>query len=184
MNIRTFRSENCIPELSRPDFAHFNAANGWLELGLPVEAAREVSDISAASQNQRDVLLLKCRIHLAGRNWVEAANVAKRLLTDVPAELQAWLTLADAVLHIEPEGPKAAIKCLLIAEKDFSSNWRYLLRLSRYAALAKDFRSARKWMRRSISLGCNGAALEAEGRYFQTLAEQLTQVANDREQHS
>jgi len=65
------------PPLQPPALHFAVAAQGWLELGNPKEALKELGQIDRAHWNHPDVLELRWQIHAAEQNWERALMVAR-----------------------------------------------------------------------------------------------------------
>jgi len=179
MNLRK-RSSNLIPysvyiysgiSLSEPDCFYFAAANGWLELGVPSEAVREISLLSRAAENDADILCFKCKLFLVAREFEKAQQAAQKLLERQPDDLDGWLTLAESVWQIE--GARNALNCLEKRRQFYSENYRFCLALSRYFALSGDVDNAKEWILNSLSVG----GKPADARAFPELHPHLRSLA-------
>jgi hypothetical protein len=60
--LRVVESVSAAHDLQLNDKRHLNAAQGWLELGSPGEAERELDQVSDAMQGHSDVILMRLRI--------------------------------------------------------------------------------------------------------------------------
>ena len=73
--------------LEPPDSLHFQAAQGWLELGNPIEANEELEKVTASLRAHPDVLKVRWEIYAAAKKW------------------EAALDISDALVQLEPEDP-------------------------------------------------------------------------------
>ncbi len=64
-------------ELGPPDSFHLSAAVGWLELGNPAEAEKELDGIGAAMQKLFAVQEVRWMILAEQRDWQRAFEVAQ-----------------------------------------------------------------------------------------------------------
>jgi len=106
--------------LSAIDQYHLNAAEGWLDLDEPVEAAKELEEISFASRVDVDVLLLRCRLYLAVHKAEYTFDIATTLTTQLPEIAEAWFYLACASSRLGHNDVAATAlkKCFLAADRD------------------------------------------------------------------
>jgi hypothetical protein len=58
-----------MPPLQPPDSTHLQAAEGWLELGNPLEANEELEKITPELRPQPDVLRVRWQIYAAAKEW-------------------------------------------------------------------------------------------------------------------
>ncbi len=74
-----------MQKLGPPDTFYVSAAIGWLELGDPVEADRELCGVSAECVEHPDVLEVRWAIFAQTQRW-PAALVTARALAEARAE--------------------------------------------------------------------------------------------------
>ena len=73
--------------MSSPDHKILNAAIGWLELGNPVEAHKELEErLPADHRTAPEVLKLRCRIYREAKRWDCLSMLADSLYTAWPQE--------------------------------------------------------------------------------------------------
>jgi len=114
-------------ELSASEKHHLNAAEGWLDLDDPVEAARELDEIGLANVIHPHVLLLRCRLYLAIHKPEYTHDIAITLTEQSPEIPDAWFYLACACSTLgQNEGAASALKkCFLAAEQNGAEkNWQ------------------------------------------------------------
>ena len=82
-----------MDDLGFPDRHHARAADGWLELGDPVEAARELTALSEPARRHPDVLEICWRLHVVRRDWEGAGIKAHQIRPDSLAQLarRGWI---------------------------------------------------------------------------------------------
>ena len=109
---------------------HLQAAQGYLELGLPLEAHEELEEIEPELRHLSEVLAIKVPIFRALRAWRLMEAVAKELCIrqfDVPE----WqLALAEAVCH--ERSMQEALQVLVQAAMRFPEEARIFYTLARY----------------------------------------------------
>lgn len=136
--------------LERPDRFHLEAAEGWLELGSPVEAERELEQINPALATQPAVLLVRCRVLGAARKWetlVEAANTLVTLAPELPA---GWLDRSNA-LHFLGRY-REAYDQLLPALERFPREGVFRYNLACFECRMGNLPAARGWLAKAFAL--------------------------------
>jgi tetratricopeptide (TPR) repeat protein len=73
---------------------HLRYANGWLELGNLDEAALELEEIPPELKLNQCVLVFRCKLYHAAKQWDMLADVAKFLAEAIPTEPGYWLEWA------------------------------------------------------------------------------------------
>lgn len=76
--------------------AKITAAEGYLELGMPLEANEELEQIEAEQRAHTDVLALRVKIYRALKKWELMQTVAKRLALFDPDNVQWTVSWAYA----------------------------------------------------------------------------------------
>ena len=138
----------------KPPESHFvNAALGWLDLGLPTEAAKELDHLSDILQRHPDVLEVRWAITAAERQWERALKVATDLLEAAPGRPAGWLHRAYALRRVSPEGVRQAWNALLPAAERFPKEVLIPYNLSCYACQLDRLSEARVWLRRALKVG-------------------------------
>lgn len=82
--------------LDHEDLLHLNAAHGFLNLGLPLDANDELECISADCRHLPEVLSLRLPIYQKLEKWDLMEAVAKRLVEYNESVVEWWLSLAYA----------------------------------------------------------------------------------------
>jgi Flp pilus assembly protein TadD len=138
----------------QPPALHFcNAAQGWLELGNPHEALRELGQIDRCHWNHPDVLELRWQAMAAQQNWEGALMVARELVHSTPTNPEAWLHHAYALRRVAGGGLKAAWKALQPALKAFPQHEIIAYNLSCYACQMNDLGEAKRLFEKAVSIG-------------------------------
>ena len=83
--------------LVTPFERHLQAAQGFLDLGLPLDAHEELEEIEPEMRHLSEVLALKVPIFQALEKWALMEVVAKELCIRQPDEPRWLLSLADAI---------------------------------------------------------------------------------------
>ena len=70
------------------------AAQGWLELGLPVEALCELRSLSGTDQRLPEVLRLRLAAEMEDERWNAASDTARLLCLRQPGDAGAYMQAA------------------------------------------------------------------------------------------
>lgn len=137
-----------------PPAAHYvNAALGWLELGLPAEATRELDALPEEWQKHPDVLELRWAVLAAQRRWDDALPVAEALIEVAPERTSGWLHRAYAMRRATTGGLDKAWAALRPAVDRFPREALIPYNLACYACQLNRLDEARDWLRRALELG-------------------------------
>jgi Tfp pilus assembly protein PilF len=151
-----------LPELGRAaDQRRLRAAEGYLELGMPLEANDELEEITPEHRAQPQVLGLRVGVYLLAGHWALAATVARHLAKEIePANPQWWIQWAYAARRAESVA--AAETILLAAEPQHNAVAIVQFNLACYAAQLGRLTQARARLARAIDLDaqCKLLALE------------------------
>jgi predicted Zn-dependent protease len=140
-----------VNPLEPPDSLHFQAAQGWLELGDHVEANAELQKISQCRQWHPDVLNLRWEICAAAQSWRAALETARSLIRLDAEEPLGWIHRAYA-LHKLKRTTEARDTLLLVAPNfPISATLRY--NLARYECQLGHLEEAKKWLAEAFHVG-------------------------------
>lgn len=103
--------------LSEADEQHMRAAEGWLDLDEPVQAAEELEKVEF--QSHPVVLLLRCRIYLETHRPEYTLTIATRLTENIPDWPDAWFYLACSLARLQKieEARETLTRCFVEADK-------------------------------------------------------------------
>jgi predicted Zn-dependent protease len=134
-----------------PHECHYlSAAEGWIELGCPAEAAAELAHIPAARAVHPEVLRVRYQLQAAVRDWRLAADTAQQLRERAPGRSFGWIQLAYA-LH-ELKKTREAYDVLLPALKRFPREYIIPYNLACYSCQLDRLPEARSWLRAAVAL--------------------------------
>jgi len=139
-----------IKQLEPPDTHHLNAAEGWIGLGNPTEAERELAKVSSVRAHHPDVLRVWYHVHEKRGHWEEAVTVARVLCRTVPHLAFGWIHLAYA-LH-ELRRTHEAYKVLLPIVEKFHDEYIILYNLACYTCQMGALEEARTWLRKAVAM--------------------------------
>lgn len=136
-----------MDDLGYPDLHHARAAEGWLELGDTLEAARELAALSGAARSHPDVLEVCWRLHAARADWESALSVARLLTRQVPGRATGWIHQSYC-LHEMRRTPEAMRLLLPVVER-FPDESTIPYNLACYACQMGDLAGAKEWLARA-----------------------------------
>ena len=132
------------------DQRHLEAAEGWLELGLPLEAAAELAKITTLHQGHPDVLELRWHICAKEKQWPACMEIAATITQLAPDRVDGWIHRSFA-LHELHKTQEAFQQLFLVVDK-FPSVWTIPYNLACYAAQLHRFDEAKKWLEQALAL--------------------------------
>ncbi len=136
----------------------FEAAAGWLGLGLPGEAQAELARLAPESRNLPDVLTLEWEVLARSGQWEEALAIATRLQETARDRPTGWINQSYA-LH-ELRRTEEARAALLLALPRFPAIGVIPYNLACYACQMGHLEEAREWLRQAIAADGLDAVLE------------------------
>ncbi len=139
--------------LEPPDVHHFQAAQGWLGLGVRAEAWAELDAISPTNQRHPAVLDLRWTMHVEAREWDAALKVAGEMLAQAPGRADSWLHHAYALRRSAHGGLAQAHAALEPAVKKFPKEPVIPYNLSCYACQLQQLDEARAWFQKALQAG-------------------------------
>lgn len=129
---------------------HIMAASGYLELGMPRDAAAELRELGAAERKDWRVLALRVAICQDLGSWEQMLDISRYLACVQPDESQWAICTAHAMQKIH--SVEAAREMLLRARRNFPEEAEILYHLARYEAQLGNLDQARKHLRAAIKL--------------------------------
>ena len=126
------------------------AAEGWLQLGNPTEAAEALAEMDQGSAADPDSLEMRARVYAAARQWHACLSAADKLTDVAPHRASGWLLLAQAqhgLNHIAD-----ACETLLSVLDRFPEEPRLACQLARYGCQLGWLREARQWLDRATQI--------------------------------
>ena len=148
--------------LEQPDRQHCQAAAGYVELGMFLEANAELDKIDPFNRAAPEVLALRIEIYRGLAKWELMQAIAKRLAEFQPDNIQWTISLAYATRRVESIG--AAKEILLNAEPKFPNDAAIKYNLACYFCQTGDVQTAKNLLKKAfeIDLNLRLAALEDE----------------------
>lgn len=142
--------ESFVPKIEYPDQHFLNAAAGWLELGVPEEAAAELGHISPKAANHPDALELHWRLHAARNAWEEALGVAEAVTRVAPDRPSGWIHQSYSLHELKRTGEAKAV--LVPVANKFPKEFVIPYNLACYACALGELEKARNWLLRALKI--------------------------------
>lgn len=139
-----------IKPLKHPDSHHLEAARGWLELGLPLEANEELEQITPERRVHPDVLEVRWKIYAREKKWEACVDIATAIIELEPGEALGWIDRSFA-LH-ELKRTQEAFDNLRPVAEQFPEAWIIPYNLACYCAQLHRLEEAQEWFRRAMAI--------------------------------
>ena len=146
--------------LEPPDQKFFEAACGYAQLGMFLDANEELEKIDPYVRAAPEILALRVAIYRGLEKWELMAAIAKRLSGFQPNDVQWTISFAYAVRRAN--SIKAAKEILLEAEQKFPEEAVIKYNLACYFCQLEDLESAKEYLKRHIS--CRNGYYRAQGQ--------------------
>ena len=126
------------------------AAQGYLELGMPVEAMAELDAMPTEDKEVESALQLRLFITMKSHNWDESLRICERLREIYPEAVSGYIHGAFC-LH-ERGCTDAALKLLLSGPPTLAEEATYFYNLACYSAVLGDLDNALDYAQRSFAM--------------------------------
>jgi hypothetical protein len=136
--------------LPYPDLRALNAAEGWLMLGNPSEAKKEIANISNQFREETSVLLVRWKVHFIAEEWASALKVSRRLCHVAPSRPEGWV--CKAYCFSQRAKTLQAKRILLRVTKRFPSEPVIFYNLACYACQLGQISEAFEWFLRALRI--------------------------------
>jgi len=148
--------------LEQPDLQHCQAAAGYVELSMFLEANTELDKIDPFNRAAPEVLALRIAIYRGLEKWELMQEIAKRLADFQPDDIQ-W-TISFAYATRRADSIPAAKEVLLNAESKFPKEAAIKYNLACYFCQTGEIQNAKNYLRKAFEIDLNWrmAALEDE----------------------
>lgn len=138
------------PEERQALSKHLEAAEGYLDLGMPIDAWNELEAIEAEDRGRTEVLKVRLEVCRSLENWELMAEIAQHLVKMEPDEAEHPIDLAFAVRR--SEDPEAAAAILEEAKSRFPQEGTIPYNLACYRAVAGKVAEAKKLLSEAFCL--------------------------------
>jgi Tfp pilus assembly protein PilF len=148
--------------LQQPDRQYCQAATGYVELGMFLEANTELDKIDPYNRAAPEALALRIAIYRGLEKWELMQEIAKRLAGFQPDNVQWTISLAYATRRAD--SIQAAKEVLLNAEPKFPKEAVIKYNLACYFCQTGEIQNAKNYLKKAIEIDLNWrlAALEDE----------------------
>ena len=146
--------------LEQPDQQRWQAAAGYVELGMFLEADAELDKIDPFNRAAPEVLGMRVAIYRGLEKWELMREIAKRLAEFQPNDIQ-W-TISFAYATRRADSIPAAKEVLLNAESKFPKEAAIKYNLACYFCQTGDIKTAKNYLKKAFEIDLNWrvAALE------------------------
>src|SRR5215831_8203962 len=134
--------------LEPPDRQYWQAATGYVELGMLLEADTELDKIDPLNRAAPEVLALRIAIYRGLAKWELMQELAKRLTDFQPDDAQWTISLAYAVRRAD--SIQAAKEVLLNAEPKFPQEAAIKYNLACYFCQTGDIKMAKDYLKQAF----------------------------------
>tara|TARA_Y100001934_G_scaffold275450_1_gene369872 strand:+ start:1851 stop:2378 length:528 start_codon:yes stop_codon:yes gene_type:complete len=138
--------------LDAPDIHFVQAAEGWLELGLPEEALAELKQLSKDSQTHPASLNLLWSAHAELEEWEQARDAADRLVECAPSDAGGWIHRAYAIRRMKGGSIEEAWLALYPAMQLFPNESIIPYNLACYACQLGKLGEAKSWYEKAYRI--------------------------------
>jgi tetratricopeptide (TPR) repeat protein len=139
-----------VKPLPAPDIHKLRAAQGWLELGNPLEAKVEWQRIEPAYRSHPDVVEVQCHIYASEKHWEASLKLAELLMELVPERPGAWIAGSIALYRLQRTGDARDLLARVVDR--FPENWVVSYNLACYCAQLGRFDESREWLQKAMAL--------------------------------
>ena len=149
--LNTKKGQRQVKPLEPPDSFHLEAACGWLDLGAPLEAEKEIEQIAAKSRSQPQVLEALWQISARKKEWEVCIDLASRIIKAVPNRIEGYVHKAYA-LH-EMNQTREAWELLFPLAEKFPKDVIIKYNLACYGAQLGRLWEALQWLKLAFKTG-------------------------------
>jgi tetratricopeptide (TPR) repeat protein len=157
--------------LEQPDRQRCQAAVGYVELGMFLEANAELDEIDPFNRAAPEVLALRVAIYRGLERWELMEEIAKRLADFQPDDVQWAISLAYATRRAD--SIRAAKEVLLAAEPKFPKEGAIKYNLACYFCQTGDIQKAKNYLRKAFEIDSNWRTTALEDEDLKLLWESL-----------
>jgi Flp pilus assembly protein TadD len=143
-----------MKELSTEDQRHVQAAEGWLGLGSPLEARRELEQVTPQDPPHPSVLEVQWQLLASEGQWEACLDIASSLVQRVPDLAFGWIQRSYS-LHELKRTAEARDNLLLVVDT-FGEEPILRYNLACYECQLGRLAEARNWLRQAFAQGDAG----------------------------
>jgi Flp pilus assembly protein TadD len=152
------KNENALQPLSenhnslKPDWQrHVLASSGYLELGMPDDAALVPEEIAPEDKNRNEVLGARVNLYMAAKKWDMAAAIASHLVKVEPEKMRLGESVSAYSIR-RSESVEKAEAILLRAQAIHPKVAMIAFNLACYASVRGRLEEAKRRLRGAIAL--------------------------------
>jgi tetratricopeptide (TPR) repeat protein len=142
--------------LEPPDQQHWQAAAGYVELGMFLEADTELDKIDPFNRAAPEVLAIRLAIYHGLKKWELMQEIAKRLAEFQPDDIQWTISLAYATRRAG--SIHAAKEILLDAKLKFPKEAIIFYNLACYECQLGEIKNAKDYLKKAFEIDSNWRA--------------------------
>jgi tetratricopeptide (TPR) repeat protein len=148
--------------LEPPDLQHWQAAVGYVELGMFHDANEQLENVDPFNRSAPEVLAVRLAIYRGLKKWELMQEIAKRLKEFEPDNVQWTVSLAYSTRRAY--SIETAMEILLSAEEKFPKEGAIPYNLACYYCQRREIEKAKQYLKKAFALDLNWrkAALEDE----------------------
>jgi hypothetical protein len=139
-----------MKELGPSNAFRLLGAQGWLELGNPGEAEKELEQVTGAGRSHPEVLKMRWCVCQAAGKWADCVEVGRTLVELEPGESFGWINRSYAIRRAPGGSVQAAYDALLPAAERVEDVEPVSFNLACYACQLGRLDEGRKWLRRTF----------------------------------
>jgi tetratricopeptide (TPR) repeat protein len=139
-----------VQNQSKDDQIHLTAAEGYIGLGMALEASEELEKIDAGRRSHSEVLALRVKIYCALKKWELMQTVARRL-TLVESDEPQW-TVSWAYATRRADSIEAARLILINAVERLPDAAIFNFKLDCYECQLGNLEEAKSRLKRAFEL--------------------------------
>jgi tetratricopeptide (TPR) repeat protein len=136
--------------LEAPDLQHWQAAVGYVELGMFQEANDQLENVDPFNRAAPEVLAVRLAIYHGLKKWELMQEIAKPLAEFQPNDIQWTISLAYATRRAD--SIQAAKEILLNAEPKFPKEGIIKYNLACYSCQTGDIEAAKKYLKKAFEI--------------------------------
>ena len=134
-----------------PDQHRTRAAEGWLELGSPGDAAAELDRISPEHRQHPEVLHVRWQLCRHTKSWDQCFEIARELTGLAPKDPRSWTALAQTLYFTSRV--QEAYDLAMSKITTFPRHWPLYYDAACYACLTGRLDQARQFLQLAAALG-------------------------------
>jgi tetratricopeptide (TPR) repeat protein len=157
--------------LEPPDLQHWQAAVGYVELGMFQEANDQLENVDPFNRAAPEVLTVRLAIYSGLKKWELMQQIAKRLKEFEPDNVQWTISLAYATRRAY--SIDTAMEILLSAQAKFPKEAAIPYNLACYYCQAGEIEKAKRYLTKTFEIDSNWRLVALEDEDLKPLWDSL-----------